>query len=158
MSRLSPGCRWPLYRDCQDGTVPVSKWIHRRDRKMGKEAVRCFCLFFHEHVSFSKHSASRTFPVVSVARLVLTPHSSCSSIKKNYNPTMASGFPGGSRVKNLPANAADASSIPGSRRSPGEGKSNPLQHSCWEIPWTEMPGGLQSMGSQRVRHDQVTKQ
>ena len=27
----------------------------------------------------------------------------------------------------------------------------------WEIPWTEEPGGLQSMGSQRVRHDLVTK-
>ena len=28
---------------------------------------------------------------------------------------------------------------------------------AWEIPWTE-PGGLQSMGSQRVGHDLVTKQ
>ena len=28
----------------------------------------------------------------------------------------------------------------------------------WEIPWTEEPGGLQSMGLQRVRHDLVTKQ
>ena len=27
----------------------------------------------------------------------------------------------------------------------------------WEIPWTEDPGGLQSMGSQRVRHDFVTE-
>ena len=27
---------------------------------------------------------------------------------------------------------------------------------AWRIPWTEEPGGLQSMGSQRVRHDQVT--
>ena len=27
---------------------------------------------------------------------------------------------------------------------------------AWEIPWTEEPGGLQSMGSQRVRHDLVT--
>ena len=27
----------------------------------------------------------------------------------------------------------------------------------WEIPWTEEPGGLQSMGSQRVRHDLLTK-
>ena len=26
----------------------------------------------------------------------------------------------------------------------------------WEIPWTEEPGGLQSMGSQRVRHDLAT--
>ena len=28
----------------------------------------------------------------------------------------------------------------------------------WEIPWTEEPGGLQSMGSQRVGHDLATKQ
>ena len=28
---------------------------------------------------------------------------------------------------------------------------------AWEVPWTEEPGGLQSMGSQRVRHDSVTK-
>ena len=28
---------------------------------------------------------------------------------------------------------------------------------AWEIPWTEEPGGLQSMGSQRVRHDLETK-
>ena len=28
----------------------------------------------------------------------------------------------------------------------------------WEIPWTEEPGGLQSMGPQRVRHDLMTKQ
>ena len=29
---------------------------------------------------------------------------------------------------------------------------------AWRIPWTEEPGGLQSMGSQRVRHDLTTKQ
>ena len=29
---------------------------------------------------------------------------------------------------------------------------------AWEIPWTEEPGGLQSMGSQRVTHNLVTKQ
>ena len=29
---------------------------------------------------------------------------------------------------------------------------------AWEIPWTEDPGGLQSMGSQRVRNELVTKQ
>ena len=28
----------------------------------------------------------------------------------------------------------------------------------WEIPWTEEPGGLQYMGSERVRHDLATKQ
>ena len=29
---------------------------------------------------------------------------------------------------------------------------------AWEIPWTEEPGGLQAVGSHRVRHDLVTKQ
>ena len=29
---------------------------------------------------------------------------------------------------------------------------------AWEIPWTEEPDGLQSIGSQRVRHNLVTKQ
>ena len=41
-------------------------------------------------------------------------------------------------------------------RSPGGGDGNPL-HS-WRIPWTEEPGGLQSLGSQRVGHDRVTEQ
>ena len=40
--------------------------------------------------------------------------------------TNSLGFPGGSVVKNLPANAGDAGSIPGSRRFPGEGNDNPL--------------------------------
>ena len=39
------------------------------------------------------------------------------------------GFPGGSAVKNPPASAGDASLIPGSGRSPGEGNGNPLQYS-----------------------------
>ena len=44
------------------------------------------------------------------------------------------GFPGGSVVKNLLANAGDTGSIPGSRRSPGGGDDNPLQYSCLENP------------------------
>ena len=66
------------------------------------------------------------------------------------------GFPGGSVVKNPPANAGDTGLIPGLGRSPGEGYGNPLQYSCLRIPWTEEPGGLQSMGSQTVRHNWVT--
>ena len=59
-------------------------------------------------------------------------------------------------VKNLLANAGDvrdAGLIPGSGRSPGRGDGNPLQYSCWRIPWTEEPGELQFIGSQRVGHD-----
>ena len=54
-------------------------------------------------------------------------------------------------VKNPPANAGDVRDtglIPGSGRSSGGGHGNPLQCSCLRIPWTEEPGGLQSMGSQ----------
>ena len=52
----------------------------------------------------------------------------------------------------------NAGSIPGSGRSPGEGNGSPLHYSCLGIPWTEESGRLQSMGSQRVRHDSVPKQ
>ena len=44
------------------------------------------------------------------------------------------GFRGGSVIKNLPANAGDSGSIPGSGRSPGEGNGNLLQYSCLENP------------------------
>ena len=44
------------------------------------------------------------------------------------------GFPGGSVVKNLPANGGNMGSIPGLGRSPGEGNGNPLQYSCLENP------------------------
>ena len=50
-------------------------------------------------------------------------------------------------------NSGDVCLIPGSGRSPGEGKGNPLQCSCLRIPWTEEPSGLQSMGLQRVGHN-----
>ena len=44
------------------------------------------------------------------------------------------GFPGGSVVKNLPANAGDTGLIPGSGSPPGGGNGNPLQYSCLENP------------------------
>ena len=69
-------------------------------------------------------------------------------------------------VKNPPADTGDIRDvglIPGSGRSPREGKGYPLQlekamapHSstlAWKFPWTEEPGGLQSMASLRVGHN-----
>ena len=44
------------------------------------------------------------------------------------------GFPGGTVVKNPPPNAGDVVSVPGSGRSPGVGKGNPLQYSCLGNP------------------------
>ena len=96
------------------------------------------------------------------------------------------GFPGGSEVKNPPANAwdtGDVGLIPGQEDPLEEematcssilaGKShgqrilvgynswgcnggrngNLLQYSCWKIPWTEDPGGLQFMRLQRAGHN-----
>ena len=55
-------------------------------------------------------------------------------------------FPDGSVVKNLPANERDMGLIPGLGRSPGEGNV-PYPGLDIEIPQTEEPGRLQSMGS-----------
>ena len=46
--------------------------------------------------------------------------------------------------------------IPGLGRSPGEGSGNLLKYSCLENPMDREPGGLQSMGLQRVKHGCVT--
>ena len=61
-------------------------------------------------------------------------------------------------VKNLPARAGDTrdkSSVSGLESSCGEGNGSLLRYSAWEIPWTEEPDGLQSMGLQGVGHDRV---
>ena len=68
------------------------------------------------------------------------------------------GFPGGSGVKNLP--------IMQETRVWSLGHEDPLKEEvetvsrilAWEIPWTEEPGGLQSMGPQRVGYDWAAKQ
>ena len=49
--------------------------------------------------------------------------------------------------------AGDAGSIPGRGRSPGRGHGNPLQYPCLENPMDRGTWWLQSIGSQRVRHD-----
>ena len=55
-------------------------------------------------------------------------------------------------VKNLPASTEEARDP---RMDPWVGNGKPLQWNilAWRISWTEKPGGLQSMGSQRVRHN-----
>ena len=60
-------------------------------------------------------------------------------------------------MKNPSANARDIGLIPGLGISFREGNGN--LGNCilaWEIPWTK-PGGLQSMGSQRIRHNLETE-
>ena len=68
------------------------------------------------------------------------------------------GFPGGSVVKNLPANAGDMSSIPGSGRSPGGGNGNLLQYYFWENPMDKGAWRATVHGVARARNDLATKQ
>ena len=60
------------------------------------------------------------------------------------------GFPGGSDGKASVCNAGDLGLIPGSGRSPGKDMATNSSTLAWKIPWTEDPGRLQSMGSQKV--------
>ena len=69
---------------------------------------------------------------------------------------MLANIPVAQMVKNPPANAGGTGLIPGMGRSPEVGSGNPLQIFAWRIPWTWKPGGLQSMGLQRVGHDWAT--
>ena len=74
----------------------------------------------------------------------------------------ALAFPGGSVIKNLPANSeatGDAGWIPGLGRTPEGGKwQHPLQYSCLENPMDRgVWWAIQSMGSQRLRRNLVTE-
>ena len=69
------------------------------------------------------------------------------------------GFPGGSVVKNPPANAGDTGSIPSPGRYPGEGNGNPLQYYCLENPmdrgaWQAKVHGV----AKELDTDLITKQ
>ena len=71
------------------------------------------------------------------------------------------GFPGSANGEvYLPASAGDIKDtglIPELGRSPGGGRGSPPQYSCLKNPWTEDPGGLQSLGLQRVGQDLATE-
>ena len=60
------------------------------------------------------------------------------------------GFPGGLEVNVSARNAGDPGSIPGLGRSLEKEMATHSRILAWRTPWTEKPGGLQSMGSQRV--------
>ena len=70
-------------------------------------------------------------------------------------------FLGGSASIEAACNTGDTGnvgSIPGSRRSPGEGNGNPPQYCCLENPWTEGLGGYSPWGHKKVGHNLKTKQ
>ena len=125
------------------------------DRHLGKMSIKYLLSGLHNlpvtlqegtvlemHLSLVLRCASQSLQVTSV--------------HNGYLLKYPLGFPGGSDGKESACNAGDPRLIPGSGRCSGEGNGYPLQCSCLRIPWTEDPGGLQSMGLQTVRCDWVT--
>ena len=69
------------------------------------------------------------------------------------------GFPGGSDGKESACTTGDPWVRPLGREDPLEkGMTTHSSILTWRISWTEEPGGLQSMGLQRVGHDLATEQ
>ena len=66
------------------------------------------------------------------------------------------GFPGGSVVKNLPALQETLAESLGQENPQEKEMATYSSILAWEIQWTEEPGRLQSIGSQRVGHDWMT--
>ena len=77
------------------------------------------------------------------------------TIAQGFMARLGSDFPGGSDGKSV-CLPGDPGLIPGSGRSLGEENGNPLQYSCLENPMDRETCRLQSMGSQRVRHNWAT--
>ena len=70
------------------------------------------------------------------------------------------GFPGGTLVKKifLPMQEVLEMRVqsPGQKDPPEKEMATQFSILAWRIPWTEEPGGLQSMGSERVGHNRAT--
>ena len=73
--------------------------------------------------------------------------------RKQSDSTAEEGFPGGSDGKESTCNVGDPVKSLGWEGPLEKGRATHSSILAWRIPWTEEPGGLQSMGSQRVRHD-----
>ena len=67
-------------------------------------------------------------------------------LRRSYSVLCAS-FAGGSGSKEFACNVGNPGSVPVSGRSPGGRQATHSSTLAWRIPWTEEPGGLQSMGS-----------
>ena len=84
---------------------------------------------------------------------IIQPTYNLESLPKKRGSVFILGFPGGSAVKNLPAMQETGVRSLGQEDPLEEKMATHSSILAWEIPWTDNPGELQTIGSQRVRHD-----
>ena len=89
-------------------------------------------IYIHIYIYTHTHTSIYIYAIAHISMCIDT-YIICGWV---YKPP---GFPGGTMLKNPPANSGDAGLIPGSRRSPGEGNGNPLWYPCLE---NSMDGGV----------------
>ena len=99
------------------------------------------------------HACPCVHPPASLCTLVFNPFT-FKIITDLYDPV--GDFPATQMVKNMPVRKETRVRSLGWEVSLEEGKAVHSSILAWRIPWTEKPGRLQFMGSQRVRHNCVT--
>ena len=108
---------------------------------------------------FFKTKVKQVFSLLISNHLLINSIDTCwtfsiSDVLLDYSKSV--GFPNGSAVKNPPAmqEMKETWARPLGQEDPlEEGMATHSSLPPWKVPWTADPGGLQSMGSQRVRHD-----
>ena len=122
-NKLAPHIRWPKYWNFIFSISPSNEYSGLISSRIG----------------YPRQSQSPCLLAVQGTLKSLIQHHSSKASIFGAQPSLWSnshmvGFPGGSDSKASACNVGDLGSIPGSRRSPGEGNGNPLHHSCLENP------------------------
>ena len=109
-------------------------------------------------ISVAKISLFRVSKSCNLQSLIVATHmQSFSETREIFFYIGKKGFPSGSNGKESACNAGDPGSIPGLGVLLEMGMATHSRILAWRIPWTEEPGRLQSIGSQRVRHNWTTE-
>ena len=124
-------------------------WAALQDQQVGLPQAPVISLLLHW---VSEHERFCPCPL-RVGSLLSMPSHSPMCKPCSLQSCMFWGFSGGSVVKNLPTMQNTCIRSLGQEGPPEQGMVTHSRILAWRIPWTEEPGGLQSMGSQRARHN-----
>ena len=124
-------------------------WAALQDQQVGLPQAPVISLLLHW---VSEHERFYPCPL-RVGSLLSMPSRSPMCKPCSLQSCMFWGFSGGSVVNNLPTMQNMCIRSLGQEGPPEQGMVTHSRILAWRIPWTEEPGGLQSMGSQRARHN-----